>query len=421
MAALYSVADFLDLLWRRMRLILLVAILGSALSLVLALMKEPIYTSTEVIQVNLPQIAGDLAKSTADGSFARRIQLVEQRLMARDTLLEVADKFGLREAFPGLRPNELVTVLRRSLSIRGTPAANSQTLGDGAISVLTITATMSSPEQAQALAREISDRTIRLSQSSRIEQARETLTFFSEKETTLIREIAKLEEDLAELRFQNDVMSPEEVQVRGAELIAINESLLTLAREEIELRQTTEEAAATQSGSYAQRVRDEYDAQMVALTAQRALLENRRAELQASMVMTPELDRQLTAVKQALERKKSELEVVTERRADAEVGFRMESALQGEQLNVIETASLPDYPSGKSRKSLALMGGVVSVVAGLALALLMDVLHPALRSAGQMQRETGLMPVVSIPVLDTRPRGIRARLHALFRRGRGSP
>ena len=74
MASLYSVADLLDMLRRRIWVILGMAVLGSLLSVVFALRQPLVFSSTEVIQVTMPKVTGDLAKPTVDGSSARRIQ-----------------------------------------------------------------------------------------------------------------------------------------------------------------------------------------------------------------------------------------------------------------------------------------------------------------------------------------------------------
>jgi len=410
MASIYSIADFLDLLRRRVGLILMVAFLGCLASLWLALSQEQVYSSTEVIQITRPKIAGDLARSTVDGSSARRIQLIEQRLMARGTILEIVDQLNLFADRPGLLASEIVPLVRRSVTLTGTAAAREGSSDDGAISVLTITAIMPTRDQAQAVAREFSRRTIALSQSTRIEQTQQTLTFFVEKEAALIRQITALEEELAEFRHDNKVTLPGAVEMRGAEIAAINESLLELAREEIEMRKAAEEAVATQREGYARRILAETEAKQETLNAQRELLEERRELLEASLELTPDVDRQLANYERRMEQMQSELEVITTRRAEAEVGFRVEAARQGERLTVIEPASLPDYAVGSGRKAMALKGGFISIVLGVLAAFAMDLRHPVLRSSAQMHRETGLSPVVTVPALEPRQRGLLSRL-----------
>ena len=203
---------------------------------------------------------------------------------------------------------------------------------------------------------------------------------------------------------------PGAIEMRGTEIAAINESLLELARQEIELRKGAEEAEATQREAYARRVREEFESQLETLTAQRQLLLDRRAELEASLELTPEVDRQLASYERRHQQMQSELEVITARRAEAEVGFRLETASQGERLTVIEPAPLPDYAMGGGRKALAIKGGLASFVLGVLAAFALDLRHPVLRTSGQMKRETGLSPVVTIPVLTPRKKGLFGRL-----------
>lgn len=413
MASLYSVADLLDMLRRRIWVILGMAVLGSLLSVVFALRQPLVFSSTEVIQVTMPKVTGDLAKPTVDGSSARRIQLIEQRLMSRGTLLEIADQLELFADRPGLLDSEIVPLMRQSVSLRGTAAAREGLTDDGAISVLTITANMPTAAQAQAVAAEFSRRTIELSLSSRIDQARETLTFFAQKEAALTRDISALQEEMSQYRVDQGISQPGLIQMRSIEIASINETLLDLSRQEIELRTAGEEAAATQREAYARRVQAENEATLETLQAQRNLLESRRTALEASIEVTPEVDRQLAAYERQLDQMQTELEAVTLRRTEAEVGFRLEAADQGERLAVLEPAPLPDYAVGSGRKGIAMKGAVLSLVMGLILAFIMDWRQPVLRSSAQMLRETGLSPVVTIPTLETEQ---PSRLARLFRR-----
>jgi uncharacterized protein involved in exopolysaccharide biosynthesis len=163
MGPIYSLADFLDMLRRRAAVILYVVVAGSILSLWVALNQQHLYHSAEVIQVTRPTIADDLAKSTVEGSSARRMQLIEQRLMARATLLDIIDKFALYADQPSLTSTEKVVMLRQAVSITGVAAVREGFADDGTISVLTITAMMPTALQAQQVASEFGHRTIELS------------------------------------------------------------------------------------------------------------------------------------------------------------------------------------------------------------------------------------------------------------------
>lgn len=402
MGPIQSFDDVVDLLRRRAVLIVVVVLLGCVASVFYALSRTHVYSSYEVLQLARPKIADELARSTVQGTSARRLQLIEQQLMTRGAMMEMIQTLGLYSDVP-LTPNEKVNLLRRSVRIDVVAAARTGFNDDGAVSVLTINAEMATPEMAQAVAQELSRRIIDLSVDSRIQQARETLDYFSEREQTLRAELVSLEDSIVAFRNTHDVSLPGSVESRRAEVDAINQALLDIDRETIATERQAEREIRTARDATAQRLRQDYDDELGILSAQRRLLENRRNNLMASIETTPEIERELNVLLRQRDDVQRQLEVVMARQSEAEVGFGLESENQAERLTIIEPAAVPDYPSGGSRKKVAMMGGVASVGFALLLAFLLDLLKPVIRSAAQMERETGLEPVVSIPDLDTDP------------------
>lgn len=413
MGPIYSFEDFVDMLRRRAGMIARLVFLGALVSLWYAARQPHLYESAEVIQIVQPRIADDLASSTVEGSSARRLQLIQQRLMARGTVLEIVEKYDLFADMPQLKPSELVALMRESITIEGVAAAREGFADDGTISVLTIIAKMPTAEQAQLVAHEFARRTIELSVNSRIELARETLTFFADQEAALAADLSAIEDEIATFRTTNNLTSPGDAEFRRSELATINGGLLDIARDQIEIRRAADHATATERPATAQRMLAGFREQLATLEAQRDLLIGRKSELETSLEISPEVERQLDVFERRQGQLQTSLDTITARRSEAEVGFRLETSHQSERLTVIEPAAFPDYPISGGRKRLAIMGTLASVMLALVVAFVQELRHPVLRSAAQMQRETGLSPVVSIPVLDTR---IKRRLRDLWRR-----
>jgi len=414
MGQIYSIDDVIDMVRRRVLFIISVFFIGCGISVLVALGQNHLYRSSEVIQIVQPKIADDLAKSTVEGSAARRLQLIEQRLMTRDSVIEIIDKYGIYHDLEGLKQSELVALMRHSVSIEGIAAAREGFSDDGAISVLTISAEMPTALQAQQVAHEFAQRTIELSKGSRIEQARGTLEFFTAREQNLTTQITALEDEMSVFRNTNNLSLPGSLEFRREEIATINDALLTIARERITIQRAADEAGTTQRQATADRIRAGYASEIATLDAQRQLLFERKTELEDAIRPTPEIERQLQAFDRKLEQLRVQMASVSARRAEAEVGFRLESERQAERLTVIEPAAFPDYPITGSRKKLALMGGVASIFIALTLAYLLELKSPVIRTAAQMDREIGLKPVVSIPYLNTRP-----KRQSLMRRMRG--
>ncbi len=406
MGPIYSLDDFLDMLRRRAWLVLFVTLVGCVASVFWALSKPHLYSSSEVIQIEQPKIDSDLAPTTVAGSSARRLQLIQQQLMARDSLTEVIEKFDLYDNLTALRPSEKVNLLRRAVTINGVAAVREGFADDGTISVLTITAEMDSAEHAQEVAHEFADRTRALSVAQREDQTRETLDFFVKQEQNLIRDISGLEKELAAFRSDNDLSIEGSLEFSRNQIASLNESLLEIDREIITAQMARSTIDKTARAATVARLQKEYDEQLDNLTTQRKLLDDRRTALTSSIETSPEVERALANYERRLTQLQGQLNVISTRRNEAEVGFSLENAARGEQMITIEEAPLPDFPVTMSRKKRAAMGGVASGMLAVVLAFLLDLRRPVIRTARQMERETGLRPVVSIPKAPrTRQRG----------------
>ncbi len=138
------------------------------------------------------------------------------------------------------------------------------------------------------------------------------------------------------------------------------------------------------------------------LTAQEDRLADEMLALDAGAA-TIRRGNDVTILARRMQRLRGELDVITAHRAKAEIAFRLETEGQARRLNIIEPAAFPERPLANSRRQIAVIGSVLSVMAALALGFALDLRHPVIRSAKQMKRETGFGPMVSIPCLDLTP------------------
>ncbi|MBT3142622.1 DUF874 domain-containing protein [Ruegeria litorea] len=418
MGSIFSLDDFLDMTRRRALLIFVVIVLGTLVSLGLALSKTHEYESAEVLQIVQPKIADDFAKSTVDGSSARRLQMIQQRLMARDMVLEIADRLGVFADQPDKRDSEKVAIIRQAVKIEGVAAARDGYTDDGTISVLTITARMPTPELAQRLAHEFGTRTIELSKQSRREKANETLAFFQAQEQTLAAEISALEDEITKYRNDNNLSLPGSVAFRREEIATINSGLLEIARERIEVERGMELVEKNERRATADRLRGDFQEKLATLDAQSELLLAKKRELEQLIESSPGIERRLASYDRRLTQLRDEMERIAGRRTDAELGLRLEDDRQAERLTVIEEAAQPDFPVTESRKKKAVVGAGLSVFVAFALAIFLDIRNPVLRSSAQVERELGFKPVVTVPYLDTsaRKKSVWGRIGQFFSR-----
>lgn len=79
--------------------------------------------------------------------------------------------------------------------------------------------------------------------------------------------------------------------------------------------------------------------------------------------------------------------------------LRLEASQQIAAFELVEPAAPEDYPISRSRRATAMMGIIASGMLALLAGFAYEMLRPALRSAGQIERETGLRPVMELPAL----------------------
>jgi succinoglycan biosynthesis transport protein ExoP len=88
--------------------------------------------------------------------------------------------------------------------------------------------------------------------------------------------------------------------------------------------------------------------------------------------------------------------------AEAETGQRLEVNRQAERFEVIEQAQVPTAPVAPNRLLIAGGGAVLSLGLGLGIALLLELVNPAIRTSADLQRRLQLHPVVAVPYIHTR-------------------
>jgi uncharacterized protein involved in exopolysaccharide biosynthesis len=401
LSSIRSIPDFLRLLRRRLWLVLLVACLGSVLSVIYALSQPKAYQATAVIQIETPQVGQSASTGAGAGvTDARlRLQLIEQRLMARDHLVSLIDRHGLYADAPDLPLALKVQRLRMAARIEPI-AATMPGFAPGATppSGLSVTVTLGDPDKAAEIANDFVQAVIRQNRERRLAVVRETLDFYSAEEARVNAGIAELEARIADFKRANSDALPASLAAQRDQLTTLREAMLDIERQVVTL-----ETEST-------RRREEVYARDIArLTEQRDLIAGRIAAIERTIADAPRIERELGALTRELGQLQDQLGAVTRARAEAEMASALEDRQQQERFEVLETAIPPTTPVSASRKKIALAGGVASLLAGLGLALVLELLNPRLRTAAQLREELDITPVVTIPVVRLR-RERRARM-----------
>ncbi|WP_114967194.1 Wzz/FepE/Etk N-terminal domain-containing protein [Alkalilacustris brevis] len=392
MGPIQTLEELRGMLRRRGWVIALVATVGMVLSGYVALQLPRVYESSAVIQVEQAAVSEQAAP---DGdSAARRLQLIEQQLMVRDNLLAMIDEYGLFAGASTLTPTQKVAKLREATRIESIAAP-----GTNGVSVLLVTVGLDTPELAAAVANDLAAGVTELGARGQGERTEATLAFFIAEEQRLLDEIEALESEIAAFKTENQALLPDSLAFRRNELTQLEDAALELERELAALER--ERAALDPLRAVEQRAQAQLDDEISEVAAQHELLAGRIAVLEASVRQTPEAERALNSYERRLQQLRDQSSVITQRRAEAEIQQRLVLEQQGEAFQILEHAVPADLPEGASRRKLAMAGVLASAGAGVFLAFMLEVMKPVIRSAGQMQRQLELRPVVTIPYVMT--------------------
>ena len=396
MGPIQTLDEFLNLLFRRALLIAVVTLVGTVLATMFALSRPQMYEAVAVIQVQTPIIEGqDSTQSRSD--TAANIQAVQQRLTTRENLLAMADRHALFG--PGLADDQKVNALRASVTFQNIAGAGEPAFGSSAsVSALMITTRFGTAETAALLANDFAQGILDLSVARQSTKAKETLTFFTAEEARVASQIAALDSEITAYKNAHlgalDSDSSAARTSLDTDLRRIAQDLLAVQAERADLE------AKPRLRETDRRRLEQLTAQETVLQRQSKALEDQRAAIDARTAQSPEVERTLATYDRQAQQLQAQYAAVTQRKSDAETALRLEQQNHSEHFTLLERAVVPAYPSGGGRKKLAIAGAIGSLVAGIGLAFLLDLMNPVLRSAAQMQREVDIRPVIVVPELD---------------------
>ena len=104
----YALAVFL----RRLPYFLVIVAFLTAGAVTVAMILPPVYTSSASMLVEPQQIPGELAQTTVPVNPYEQAQIIEQRIMTRANLVQLAERIGLYEDRPEMSAGEIIGDIR---------------------------------------------------------------------------------------------------------------------------------------------------------------------------------------------------------------------------------------------------------------------------------------------------------------------
>lgn len=396
MGQIQSFAELLNFLHRRRALILSVAIIGALLSAIYAKARPDTFETAAVIQVQSAAVQGTEAQRSSVAAVT--LQAIEQQLTTRENLTKMIARHALYSGLP-LSVDKKIDLLRASVSFQGVDSAAGQAYGEARnLSAILVFARMSEAELAARIANDLAQGILDMSAASQRSKADQNVIFFRQEVDRIGQEITQIEAEAAAYKNQNAGALPELRDAKRDEMVNLDSDLRQLRRDRVAL-----EGEASQINAKAilratdRRALEALGAQLAVLDAQFASATARSEALQAELATSPEVERVLAGYDRQLDQLHDQFGAATVRMAQAETDARLAEMQQAERFTLLERAIIPEGPMGGGNKKLAIAGALASLILGLSAAFVLDLMHPVVRTAAQMERELDLRPVVVIP------------------------
>ncbi len=229
----FDLRYYLSLLRRRFLYIFLPFIFVLGASTAVAVLLPPVYRSTGKILVESQQIPDELIRSTVTSFAGERIEIIKQRVMTRENILRIVEKFNLYE---GKRQqtsaSEIVDSVHQAIAVE---PLNADILGASRQGKATIAFTVSfehtRPDTAVRVANELMTLFLEENVRTRTARAAETTDFLKQESAKLKKQVDRIEEQIAKYKEQYGNALPEHLDSRMAMLERVKANLTETNRE----------------------------------------------------------------------------------------------------------------------------------------------------------------------------------------------
>ena len=388
-------AEFLSALWRHRWLAGGVLIAGSAISVQVALMQPRVYESAALIQIDNLQSVNPEGEARTSLASSAWLEQIEARLMRRDHLLEILDDYGLFADLPATE-SEKVALLRQTLRIQPVSQRSPVYGVEPAMGLLMVSAQADSADLAATLANDLAAQLVALNAEIVEQRVQETAAFFIHEENRLEQQIAEVDARISDYRRSHFDVLPTGLHNRAEELLQLGVSTREIDAELVALRR--KQAETSDRGSTLERqAAEDLQREIAILETRREALQARVTEIEDTARLSVTAEAELAALDRERDTLREQMTSMANRRIAAESQQRRDSSLVGDSFTLLEKAVAPDYPMSSQRKKIAVAGGGLSLMLAFALVLLMEMRRPVIRTAAQMERITGLRPVIDLP------------------------
>jgi uncharacterized protein involved in exopolysaccharide biosynthesis len=395
----FDLSYFLGIIKRRLAYFLIpflvILMVGSAIVVI----QRPVFRAEGKILVESPEIPADLVRPTITELAEERIQVIQQRLMARDNLLAIVNKYNL---FPRERSwmsgTDLLDMMRERTEIKPVSLDSTSARSNNIAIAFNLSFDYEVPELAARVANEFLTSILSQDASTRTNSASETTKF-------LEREVKRLQSDHDAVVTQIEAQKqrpPDPAQTDSDELKSQQKTLSGLQAE------LTEKSAI-------------YSAEHPAiknLKKQIAAVKHDIASAPQTASAAPANQPSADVATEVLSQQRIELErsldEATRKLTTARLGESMERGEKGERLRVIEQPSVPSKPVRPKRVKWFGVTFALAAIAGAGCIMLVEMLDGSIRGRRELFSIVDKNIIITLPYLATEGEQSRKRRNLIM-------
>ncbi len=449
---------YLSVFWRRFHYFFVISAFFTVIGVTVAMVMPPEYSASAQLLVEAPQISDKLASSTVNVVANEQLQVIQQRIMARSNLIDLATNLGVFPDQATMSANEIVSEMRSSTEFRISAGRNQPTF-------VTVSFRGRNPSIVASVANELVTQILDVNVRMRTEAAGDTMDFFRDEVDRLSIELDQQSARILEFKSANADSVPEnraflnERQTTLLDTIRTTEAQIDVLNEQrrnavslfeatgmvgtgasaspdeaalAEARRQLDNALAVFSpGNPRLKVLESRVRQLEArvgesvgatdggakavLDAQLAQIDERVAaaertveaaqqeldRIQVSLAAIPSTSVTLDGLQRDYQNTQDQYRNAVARLAQAETGERIELGGKSQRISVIEQATRPSKPSKPNRPLIAAAGLGLGVSAGLGFILLLELLNRSIRRPVEISDKLGIATFAVIPLIRT--------------------
>jgi uncharacterized protein involved in exopolysaccharide biosynthesis len=456
--------------WQRRWFVILPLMLAVAVGIAVAVLMPPVYESSGTVLIESPQLPSDLVSSPVTDIIDQRIARTRERVLSRTDLIRLIRANGLYEREQRTMPlSKIVDQMRDATVLQAVSADLQAVRGARGNTPDTIAITIGfryrDPVKAQLVAQQYVSRFLELDATTQSDQAVGAANFLGDQASSIQSQIAAIERRVNDIKAKNGAVFALQGQMTGdpsadaaridAEIAGLqvqNGSLLRqansgdssagVAAAEQALRAAQARysdthpdviaakaqlaaaqrasAGAPSSGNDAKAQIQANQQQIVALRNAKAMMLSQGSAARSAASKAPVLSAQVDQLEKQADTLRDQYREIGNKLQTAQVSARMQTEQKGERLVLADPPVIPDHPARPNRPLIILGSVVGGLVAGLGLALLIELMLRPMRGTEAVTYAVGEAPLVVIPDFSRRTNPI-IRFIEQRRRRRNAP